>query len=232
MTEPRILIVEDEPAIASVLADNLEAEGYKTEIATDGEQALRAWQENEPELVVLDVMLPKINGYEVCRHMRVQGFETPVLYLSAKGELSDRLTGLEAGGDDYLPKPFDLTEFLLRVQALLKRRGWATTTPPPTTNYRFQEFVVDYQAMTVQRGEQPAVPIGEKELQMFQIFADRPGQAIHRNEILETVWGDNKFPSTRTVDNFVVRLRRIFEEDPANPQYFHTVWGIGYKFTP
>lgn len=231
MTEPLILIVEDEPALADILADNLQAEGYRTIIAADGDTAIEQWQTSDPALVVLDVMLPHLSGYEVCRRMRVLGDETPVLYLSAKGELADRLAGLEAGGDDYLPKPFDLTEFLLRVQALLKRRTWLPPTPP-TTRYRFGKFVVDYQAMTVQTSDEPPVPIGEKELLMFQLFAERPGQAINRNEILDTVWGDNQFPSTRTVDNFVVRLRKIFEDDPSEPQYFHTVWGVGYKFTP
>lgn len=231
MKNPLVLIVEDEPALADILADNLQAEGYETITVGDGETAIEKWQAKDPALVVLDVMLPNLNGYEVCRRMRVLGFETPVLYLSAKGELTDRLTGLEAGGDDYLPKPFDLTEFLLRVQALLKRRTWLPPTPP-TTRYRFGKFIVDYQAMTVQAGSDAAVPIGEKELLMFQLFAERPGQAIHRNEILDAVWGDNQFPSTRTVDNFVVRLRKIFEDNPANPVYFHTVWGVGYKFTP
>lgn len=231
MTMPHILIVEDEAALAAVLSDVLEDEGYTTTIATDGNSALESWQDLDPALVILDVMLPNTDGYEVCRRMRVLGFETPVLYLSAKGELADRLTGLEAGGDDYLPKPFDLTELLLRVQALLKRRTWLPPTPP-TTGFRFGKFIVDYQAMTVQAGNETVVPIGEKELLMFKLFAERPGQAINRNEILDTVWGDNQFPSTRTVDNFVVRLRKIFEDDPTNPAYFHTVWGVGYKFTP
>lgn len=231
MMKPHILIVEDEPTLASVLSDNLQAEGYETTIVGDGEAAIQIWQQSDPALVVLDVMLPNVNGYEICRRMRTLGFQTPVLYLSAKGELADRLTGLEAGGDDYLPKPFDLTEFLLRVQALLKRRTWLPPTPP-TTGFRFGNFIVDYQAMTVQTGNSTPTPIGEKELLMFQLFAERPGQAINRNEILDVVWGDNQFPSTRTVDNFVVRLRKIFEDDPANPEYFHTIWGVGYKFTP
>lgn len=231
MSKPRILIVEDEPTIAAVLADNLVAEGYDPTIVADGEAALASWQENEPALVILDVMLPNINGYEVCHKMRMLGFETPVLYLSAKGELEDRLAGLEAGGDDYLPKPFDLTEFLLRVQALLKRRTWVPTTPP-TTKYRFGPFTVDYGAMTIQEGNASPQPVGEKELAMFRVFAERPGQAISRNEILDAVWGDNQFPSSRTVDNFVVRLRKIFNDNPQRPTYFHTVWGIGYKFTP
>lgn len=231
MTKPHILIVEDEAALAAILSDVLEDEGYTTTIATDGDSAIKSWQDIDPALVILDVMLPNTDGYEVCRRMRVLGFETPVLYLSAKGGLADRLTGLEAGGDDYLPKPFDLTELLLRVQALLKRRTWLPPTPP-TTGFRFGKFIVDYQAMTVQAGNETAVPIGEKELLMFKLFAERPGQAINRNEILDTVWGDNQFPSTRTVDNFVVRLRKIFEDDPTNPAFFHTVWGVGYKFTP
>lgn len=231
MSKPRILIVEDEAAIAAVLADNLQAEGYDPIIVSDGESALTTWQQNEPALVVLDVMLPNMNGYEVCHKMRTLGFETPVLYLSAKGELDDRLAGLEAGGDDYLPKPFDLTEFLLRVQALLKRRTWLPPTPP-TTKYRFGPFVVDYGAMTIQDGTNPPQTVGEKELAMFRVFAERPGQAISRNEFLDAVWGDNQFPSSRTVDNFVVRLRKLFNDDPQHPAYFHTVWGIGYKFTP
>lgn len=233
----RVLVVEDEATLAQVLVDNLEAEGYDVRVTRDGEAAEAAWNGGAwdgatPDLVVLDVMLPRLDGYELCRRMRAAGHDTAVLYLSARGEAEDRVRGLRAGGDDYLPKPFHLPEFLLRVQALLRRRGWGVTQAPEAFEFRFAGHRVDYRAWTAELADGRREPLGERELGIFRALAERAGEVVSRDEILDRVWGNDAFPSSRTVDNFVVRLRRLFEPDPSAPIYFHTVWGVGYRFTP
>lgn len=253
----RVLVVEDEESLAQVLVDNLLAEGHDVRVARDGEAAMAAWRGTAPggaphsglapggaakadaalgvappDLVVLDVMLPRIDGYELCRRMRAEGFDTAVLYLSARGEPEDRVRGLRAGGDDYLPKPFHLPEFLLRVQALLRRRGWGQEAAPEEFAFSFAGHRVDYRAWTAELADGRREPLGERELGIFRALAERAGEVVSRDEILDRVWGNDAFPSSRTVDNFVVRLRRLFEPDPSAPIYFHTVWGVGYRFTP
>jgi len=227
----RVLIVEDEPAMAEVLADNLRSEGLEVEVASDGLQAIVRWQTLNPDLVVLDVMLPKLDGVEVCRRMRERGFKTPVLFLSAKSEAADRVEGLQAGGDDYLTKPFDLREFLLRVQNMLRRQEWLRRDLG-SHSLSFGGHKIDFRSWTAQMRDGRSEILGERELMIFRLLAERAGQVVSRDEILDVVWGQEVFPSSRTIDNFVLRLRRLFEPDPANPIYFHTVWGVGYRFTP
>lgn len=230
---PTVLIIEDERAIADILADNLHDEGYRTLLAADGRGGLACWQAEAPNLVILDVMLPHLSGYEVCRTMRERGDTTPVLFLSAKGQVEDRVQGLRAGGDDYLPKPFHLPEFLLRVENMLRRQGWgADAANPPGDTLHFGGHKVDFRtwAATLAGGQRE--PLGERELKILRLLSERRGEVVSRDDILDTVWGDDAFPSSRTVDNFVMRLRRLFEPDPAQPVYFHTVWGVGYRFTP
>ncbi len=224
----RVLIVEDEPAMAQVLADNLEGEGLMVEVAPDGASALRRWRELNPDLVVLDVMLPRLDGLEVCGQMRALGFTTPVLFLSAKGQPEDRVEGLRVGGDDYLGKPFHLPEFLLRVKNLLRRREETRATP----TYTFAGHQLDFRAWTVQLRDGRKEVLGEREMAILRLLVERAGEVVSRDEILDRVWGQEVFPSSRTIDNFVVRLRRLFESDPQNPLHFHTVWGVGYRFTP
>ena len=231
-----ILIVEDESAIADILADNLQAEGYRTLLAGDGEAGLESWQQHRPDLVILDVMLPYRSGYDLCRLMRGRGDPTPVLFLSAKGRPDERVEGLRAGGDDYLPKPFHLPEFLLRVENLL-RRGRVPASAleradTPTDALHFGGHRVDFRRWTATLSGGRQEPLGERELKILRLFSERRGEVVSRDDILDAVWGDDAFPSSRTVDNFVVRLRRLFEPDPAEPRYFHTVWGVGYRFTP
>lgn len=228
----RVLIVEDEAVMADVLADNLSSEGLEVEVAPDGRQAIERWRILEPDLVVLDVMLPKLDGYAVCRQMREAGFKTPVLFLSAKAEADDRVEGLEAGGDDYLTKPFHLREFLLRVHNMLKRQEWFRGEIGPDRSFSFGGHRVDFRTWTAQTNQGRSEVLGERELMIFKLLAERAGQVVSRDEILDVVWGQEVFPSSRTIDNFVVRLRRLFETDPAHPIYFHTVWGVGYRFTP
>lgn len=228
-----ILIIEDEPAIADILADNLQDEGYETLLAADGPGGLERWQRDLPNLVILDVMLPQLSGYEVCRTMRERGDTTPVLFLSAKGQVEDRVRGLRAGGDDYLPKPFHLGEFLLRVENLLRRQHWGSGAPQETgAVLRFGGHRVDLRSWTATLAGGRQELLGERELKILTLLNGRRNEVVSRDDILDHVWGDDAFPSSRTVDNFVMRLRRLFEPDPAAPIYFHTVWGVGYRFTP
>lgn len=228
-----VLIIEDENTIAEILADNLEDEGYHTLLAADGSTGLRRWQSENPNLVILDVMLPHLSGYEVCRTMRARGDTTPVLFLSAKGQVEDRIRGLQAGGDDYLPKPFHLPEFLLRVENMLKRQHWGTGAAQTAAgSLRFGGHSVDFRAWTATLANGQQEPLSERELKILKLLSERRGEVVSRDDILDSVWGDDAFPSSRTVDNFVMRLRRLFEPDPAEPVYFHTVWGVGYRFTP
>ena len=225
-----ILIIEDEATLADVLVDNLEAEGYRVEVAPDGAAGRKAWQHGEADLVVLDVMLPHINGYDLCQAMREAGDHTPVLFLSAKGQAEDRVRGLAAGGDDYLPKPFHLPEFLLRVKNMLRRLDWSDA--PADASVSFGGHSVDLRGWTATLATGAVEPLGERELGIFKLLANRADEVVSRDDILDEVWGDDVFPSSRTVDNFVVRLRKLFEPNPSEPIYFHTVWGVGYKFTP
>ena len=236
---PTVLIIEDETPIADILADNLQDEGYTTLHAADGSSGLRCWQTERPNLVILDVMLPHLSGYEVCRTMRGRGDTTPVLFLSAKGQADDRVEGLRAGGDDYLPKPFHLPEFLLRVENMLKRQRWGAPlreAAEPASKLDdalyFGGHKVSFRTWTATLSSGQDEPLSERELKILKLFNQRRGEVVSRDDILDRVWGDDAFPSSRTVDNFVVRLRRLFESDPAEPRYFHTVWGVGYRFTP
>lgn len=229
MTGAKVLIVEDEAALASVLADNLEAEGLTVQLAPDGRAGAAAWRDQSPDLVVLDVMLPHQDGYSLCRQRRAAGDETPVLFLSAKGLPEERVEGLQAGGDDYLAKPFHLPEFLLRVRLLLDRRGAIKST---TSHIDFGANSVDLLGWTARTFDGRLVELSEREIGILRLLADRAGEVVSRDQILDGVWGNGRFPSSRTVDNFIVRLRRHFEPDPSAPIYFHTVWGVGYRFTP
>ncbi len=228
MSRPRLLLVEDERALADVLADNLREEGYEPVVARDGAEALRAWRAGGFDLVVLDVMLPEMDGVALCRTRRSEGDDTPVLFLSARGRPDERVEGLAAGGDDYLAKPFHLPEFLLRTRALLRRRGWGGLEE----TVRFAGHEVDLRSWTAILADGRRETLGEREAGILRLLASRPGEVVSRDDILDEVWGDDAFPSSRTVDNVVLRLRKTFEPDPSSPRYLHTVWGVGYRFTP
>jgi two-component system alkaline phosphatase synthesis response regulator PhoP len=228
VSRPRLLLVEDERALADVLADNLREEGYQPTVVRDGAEALRVWREGRFDLVVLDVMLPGMDGVTLCRTLRKEGDDTPVLFLSARGRPDERVEGLAAGGDDYLAKPFHLPEFLLRTRALLRRRGWGDTDD----RVRFAGHEVDLRSWTATLADGRKESLGEREAGILRLLAAHPGEVVSRDDILDAVWGDDSFPSSRTVDNVVLRLRKTFEPDPSTPRYLHTVWGVGYRFTP
>jgi two-component system alkaline phosphatase synthesis response regulator PhoP len=228
----RILVVEDDPHLAAGVVENLRAEGYDVHAATDGQQALDWLQEQQCGLIVLDVMLPKVDGFTVCKTLRAHGNSTPVLFLTARGDPADRVRGLEAGGDDYLAKPFHLQEFLLRVRAILRRWDWyrSASATPASAVLEFAGNEVDFRAFRARSWNGVVQELTEKEAMILKVLAESRGEIVSREDLLERVWGYDVFPSTRTVDNFILRLRKRFERDPANPRHFLTVWGVGYRF--
>jgi len=228
----RVLVVEDDPHLAAGVIENLRAEGYEVAAAGDGPAAL-AWLERAScALIVLDVMLPGLDGFAVCRTLRDAGNNTPVLFLTARGDPADRVRGLEAGGDDYLAKPFHLKEFLLRVRAILKRWDWyrSASATAATAVLAFGGNEVDFRAFRARAWNGEAQELTEKEAMILKVLAEHAGEIVSREDLLERVWGYDVFPSTRTVDNFILRLRKRFERDPATPRHFLTVWGVGYRF--
>lgn len=225
-----ILIVEDEAHLAEALAHNLEFEGYATTVANDGEQGLRMAQSIRFDLIILDIMMPKMDGLEVCRRIRATGSTVPILFLTAKGTDADRILGLKLGADDYLAKPFLLEELILRIQGIFRRQDWYRVKPEDQETYRFGDNEVNFLTYeAVARGE--TISLTEKECMLIKLLAERSNQVVSREEILERVWGYRFSTSSRTIDNFIVRLRKYFEEDPKNPQFIHSVRGVGYRLT-
>jgi len=230
----RILVVEDEHHIAEGLRLNLQLQGYEVLIAETGTSGLSAWKQWEPDLIVLDIMLPGIDGISVLKSIRLEDERLPVLILSAKNSAEDRVKGLVLGVDDYLSKPFNLDEFLLRVERLLKRNSWVKEESKPeverlTDSYIFGDNKIEFgKSLAVCKGEQ--LTLTEQEIRLLRLFIANRGRALSRGEILELAWGFSKSLTTRTVDNFVVRFRKYFEDDPKNPVYFKSRRSVGYVF--
>ncbi|MCM0083301.1 response regulator transcription factor [Geomonas sp. Red32] len=227
--KPHILLVEDEIHLARGISFNLEQEGYLISHVESGEEALDKVQVEKFDLIILDVMLPGINGFEVCRKIRKLDTRVPVLMLTARSEERDRVEGLAEGADDYLIKPFNLKEFLLRVSGMLRRSAWYRPEPVEE-GYRFGDnevFLLSYRARTRQ-GE---IDLTDLEVKMLSLFFRREGEAVPRAVILEIVWGYSSEAETRTLDNFIVRLRKYFEPEPSRPIFFQTVRGVGYRFS-
>ncbi len=230
-TAARILIVEDEPELAAGIQENLTAEGYEADVAADGESGLEAARSGAYELVLLDVMLPHMDGFEVCRLLREEGNKVAVLFLTAKGEPEDRIRGLEEGGDDYMSKPFHLAELLLRVAAILRRNRWFGGSQLEDPVVRFGGNQVDFRTFHGRSADGAEHDLTHKEAMILRLLAEREGQDVSRDEILDVVWGYDAFPSSREIDNFIVHLRQRFEIDPQEPLHFHTVPHVGYRFT-
>jgi two-component system, OmpR family, alkaline phosphatase synthesis response regulator PhoP len=224
----RILLVEDEPGLRLTLTGRLASEGHLVEQATDGETGLARASSEAFDLVVLDVMLPDRSGFEVCRDLRQRGVQTPILMLTARGQVEDRVLGLRLGADDYLVKPFAMSELLARVEARLRRER---STPPPegAESYRFGEIEVDFRKAEVTKGGQQ-VALSAKEFQLLRYLIRQRGATLSRDELLNEVWGYDAMPTTRTVDVHVAWLRRKLEPTPRKPRYILTVHGLGYKF--
>ena len=221
----RILVVEDDRAILRGLADNLEYESYEVLTATDGAAGYRMLREEKPDLVILDLMLPTMTGYELCRRARQEGITTPILMLTARSEEIDRVLGLDLGADDYVTKPFSLAELLARVRAILRRAAPRDALPD---EIQFADVEVDFRSYEAQKGGK-AVRMARKEFGILRLLAARSGEVISRDELLNEVWEYNAYPSTRTVDNHIASLRAKLEDDPASPRHLLTVHGVGYK---
>jgi len=223
-----ILIVDDEPFNVDLLEQQLEELGYDTQSAANGQKALDAVATAPPDLILLDVMMPKLDGLKVCEEIRATGLQTPVMFLTVKGDPSDRIRGLEVGGDDYLAKPFHLKELLLRVTAILRRSNWYNQSTPSLS---FGGNEIDFQTYHARAWDGSEHALTHKEAMIMKVLAEQLGVIVPREDILDKVWGYEVYPSTRTIDNFIVRLRRRFERNPEAPEYFHTVRGVGYRFT-
>jgi len=222
----RLLLIEDEPGLVLTLRDRLTREGYAIETSSDGESGLERAAREPFDLVLLDVMLPRLNGFDVLRELRKRGAEMPVIMLTAKGQVVDKVVGLKLGADDYVTKPFEMVELLARIEAKLRR---APTVPHPSEGYQFDDVRVDFRRAEVTRSGAP-LELSAREFQLLKYFIEHRGATLTREELLNEVWGYNSMPSTRTVDVHVAWLRQKIEPNSRHPQYILTVHGMGYKF--
>jgi two-component system alkaline phosphatase synthesis response regulator PhoP len=223
----RILVVEDEKDLADTIKLNLELEEYHPIVVHDGLDAIAAFKEQSFDLVILDIMIPSVNGIEVCENIRLQDSSVPIMFLSAKSRSEDRILGLKKGGDDDLTKPFNLEELILRIGNLITRNE--TNTSSSITSYSFGENSVDFDSYEAV-GKQGKFTLTNKESLLLKLLIENEGEVVSRERILQAVWGYSVYPSTRTIDNFVLAFRRYFEDDQKNPKYFISLRGVGYKF--
>jgi DNA-binding response OmpR family regulator len=221
-----ILIVEDEPDMATGLRDNLEFEGYEVRIARDGEEALASAAEWAPDLILLDLMLPRRNGLDVCRELRHRGMRIPIIMLTARGQETDKVVGLEIGADDYVTKPFSVRELMARVHVQLRRTVCENAA---VEQFQFGEVELDFKRQHAARAGQ-RLHLTAREFDILKYFVRRRGETISRDELLDKVWGFRAYPLSRTVDNHIAKLRQKIERLPTEPEYLITVHGLGYKF--
>jgi DNA-binding response OmpR family regulator len=221
-----VLIIEDDPTMLIGLKDNFEFKGYKVLTAADGEKGLKAALNSKPDLILLDIMLPKINGYEICRLIREEKLAMPIIMLTAKGEESDIVLGLNLGADDYVTKPFSIKELLARAAAFLRRAKKEVQDA-----YEFSDFRLDLPARRLTRKGRE-IELSPKEFNLLEYFVKKPGRALTRDEILNAVWGYDCVVTSRSIDRFVTTLRNKIEPDPARPIFIHTIRQIGYRFEP
>jgi two-component system alkaline phosphatase synthesis response regulator PhoP len=224
----RILVIEDEPQMLLGLRDNLELEGYEVQTASDGDEGLARAASFTPDLVILDVMLPKKNGFDVCRELRARSNTTPIVMLTARSAETDKVLGLELGADDYVTKPFSITELLARVRAVLRRTG-AGGQKPTTDLVKIGDIEIDFKMHQARRGK-TRIEFTAREFDLLRYFVQHTGQVVTREQILNEVWGYEEFPTTRTIDNFVAKLRQKIERAPHAPEHILTIHGSGYKF--
>jgi len=220
-----ILIAEDEPAMASGLRDNLEFEGYVVRVACDGEEALASAAESPPDLILLDLMLPRRNGLDVCRELRRRGLSIPIIMLTARSQETDKVVGLELGADDYVTKPFSVRELMARVHVQLRR----IASEGSVEHFRFGEIELDFKRHHAARDGR-LLHLTAREFDLLRYFVRRRGETVSRDELLDKVWGMGAYPLSRTVDNHIAKLRQKIERLPADPEYLITVHGLGYKF--
>jgi two-component system alkaline phosphatase synthesis response regulator PhoP len=225
-----ILLVEDEENLVEALKLNLELEGYEVTGVNDGAEALNAVENEYFDLIILDVMLPELDGISVCENIRLQGNEIPILILSAKNSSADRVLGLKKGADDYLTKPFNLEELLIRVNKLIHKSNRISQKQPVTDEYTFGKNSINFKELQSTNKEGKTIFLTKKEVMLLKLLIENKNEVVPREKILQAVWGYNVYPTTRTIDNFILNFRKYFEEDSSNPKYFQSVRGIGYRF--
>lgn len=225
----RILLAEDEKSLREGISLNLELEGYEVEAVCNGAEALKAFAEQRFTMIILDVMMPEVNGFEVCEKIRLTDSQTPILFLTAKDTSKDRINGLKLGADDYLAKPFNLEELLLRVKILIKHSVKGKEEAEELSVFAFGDNKINFNTFTAETVN-GTINLTSKELQLLKLLIDRKNDVVSRNQILQYVWGYDVYPSTRTIDNFILSFRKYFEKNPKNPEYFHSIRGVGYKF--
>ncbi len=230
MSNYRILLVEDEEHLLEALKLNLELEGYHVTTATDGKKALKLFKEERLNLVILDVMLPEIDGFKVAETIRLENTEVPILFLTAKNTSEDRVAGLKRGADDYLTKPFNLEELILRVGILVKR-SLKGEDHKQLNSYKIGDKTINFNNFEILVDNGETIALTKKETMLLKLLVERKGEAVSRETILETVWNYDVYPSTRTIDNFILSFRKYFETDSKNPKHFHSIRGVGYKYT-
>lgn len=221
----RVLVIEDDPELLEALKDNLEAEGYDVVTARDGEQGVRAAAQQHPEAIVLDLMMPRLNGFDVCRTLRARGVAAPILIVTARGEEKDKIRGFELGADDYLTKPFSIHELLARLRAIIRRSSGPSSQ---VRSYGFGDVVVDFVTRQLRKGPRTTT-LSNLEVEVLRYFVTHRGQVIRRDDLLTAIWGYRAF-TTRAADNLVSRLRSKIEDSPHQPKHILSVYGVGYKF--
>ncbi|MBP1651874.1 MAG: two component transcriptional regulator, winged helix family [Bacteroidetes bacterium] len=230
-TKASILLVEDEENLQEALKLNLELEGYEVTAVDNGTAALKAVKNEYFDLIILDIMLPEMDGIAVCENIRIQNNEVPILFLSAKNSSADRVLGLKKGGDDYMTKPFNLEELLLRVEKLILKNKKIQDKDSVSNVYHFGDNQIDFAAQECIGKDGKHYELSKKETMLLKLLIENKGEVVTREKILQVVWGYNVYPTTRTIDNFILNFRKYFEEDSRNSRYFHSVRGVGYKFT-
>ncbi|HEY0273614.1 MAG TPA: response regulator transcription factor [Chitinophaga sp.] len=230
-TKASILLVEDEENLQEALKLNLELEGYEVTAVDNGTAALKAVKNEYFDLIILDIMLPEMDGIAVCENIRIQNNDVPILFLSAKNSSADRVLGLKKGGDDYMTKPFNLEELLLRVEKLIVKNKKILDKDSVPNVYRFGNNQIDFAAQECIGKDGRHYELSKKETMLLKLLIENKGEVVTREKILQVVWGYNVYPTTRTIDNFILNFRKYFEEDSRNSRYFHSVRGVGYKFT-
>ena len=230
MNKLSILLVEDEENLQEALKLNLELEGYEVTSASTGSIALKKVENEYFDLILLDVMLPELDGFDVCENIRLKNIETPILMLSARSGSADRVQGLKKGADDYLTKPFNLEELLLRVEKLINKNRKLQERSTLGDSFSFGGNVIDFKAQTAVNSRGENFSLSKKEVMLLRLMIEYRNEVVSREKILQAVWGYQVFPTTRTIDNFILNFRKYFEDDPREPRHFHSVRGVGYKF--
>ncbi|HTO14316.1 MAG TPA: response regulator transcription factor [Edaphocola sp.] len=230
-TKASLLLVEDEESLREGLKLNLELDDYEVTTAVTGIEAIKAVKQEYFDLIILDIMIPEMDGLTVCENIRLQNIDVPILFLSARNTSNDRIEGLKKGGDDYLTKPFDLEELLIRVDKLITKSKKMKDRNNVADVYSFGKCQVDFVAQEAKDKDGKNIELSKKEVALLKLLVEHKNEVVSREHILQAVWGYNVYPTTRTIDNFILNFRKYFEKDSRNPKHFHSVRGVGYKFT-